>query len=413
MQSIELVKSEKECCGCGACYHSCPKNAISMEENEEGFIYPHINESICIDCGKCLRVCKFKETVWEKSWKETYAAHAKDTDLQESASGGLFASLAQSVLARGGLVYGCAMLYENRKLIPKHICITNQRELWKLKGSKYVQSELNNVYVDVRKKLEENILVLFSGTPCQVMGLKGYLQKDYYNLYTVEVVCHGVPSLQLFHDYLNYVEEQEKKKVIEFRFRDKSQGWKLHGKMVLEDEDGNRIEKYFEPEESSYYQMFLNSYTYRENCYSCPFASEYRQGDITIGDYWCIELVHPELMVENGGTIDETKGVSCLVINNEQGNQLIEEYGKGIIKWKSSYEKAAQYNAQLIYPSILKTEREEVFLHYKQEYGDIENWYQKRLAKIKLERKIRRLVPKIIKKKIKEYFVKLEALKGL
>lgn len=397
MKSIELIKSEKECCGCGACYHSCPKNAISMVENAQGFIYPQIDESICINCGKCLRVCKFKENTWKKSLKETYAAHAKDIELIESASGGVFSSLAQSVLVHGGLVYGCAMVYENDKLTPKHICINKLSELEQLKGSKYVQSELNNIYVDVRDKLEQNMDVLFSGTPCQVMGLKGYLQKDYDNLYTAEVVCHGVPSLRLFHDYLNYVEEYEKKKVIEFKFRDKSQGWKLHGKMVLEDENGNRIEKYFEPEESSYYQMFLNSYTYRENCYSCPFASEYRQGDITIGDYWCIDLVHPEYLIENGGKIDEKEGASCLIVNNDQGEKLIEKYGQGIEIWESSYEKASRYNAQLKQPSCMKDERTIVLKLQKQGYEKIEKWYQKRFVKIKLIRRLKAMIPEWIK----------------
>lgn len=402
MQSIELIKSAKECCGCGACYHSCNKNAISMVENAEGFIYPQIDQSICINCGKCLKVCKFKETKWKKSLKETYVAYAKNVDLLESASGGLFSSLAQTVLAQGGLVYGCAMIYDKEKLTPKHICISNQRELIKIKGSKYIQSELNNIYVDVRDKLEKNMDVLFSGTPCQVMGLKGYLQKDYDNLYTVEVICHGVPSVRLFHDYLNYVEEKEKKKVIEFKFRDKSQGWNLHGKMVLEDENGNKTEKFFEPEESSFYQMFLNSYTYRENCYNCPFASEYRQGDITIGDYWCIDIVHPEYLIENGGEIDEKKGASCLIINNQQGKQLIKKYGQGVERRESTYEQASRYNAQLREASHLKDERKTVLKLQKRGYEQIEKWYQKRLAKIRLIRKIKAIIPKKLKKFVRK-----------
>lgn len=401
MQSIDLVKSEKECCGCGACYHSCSKNAISMVENDEGFIYPQIDENLCINCGKCLKVCMFKGRVWKKTLGETYAAHATNIDLKESASGGLFTSLAESVLSEGGLVYGCAMLYENGELSPRHICISNQEELRKLKGSKYVQSELNDIYVDVRSKLEEKNIVLFSGTPCQIMGLKAYLQKDYQNLYTVEVVCHGVPSVQMFHRYISFVEEKEKKKVVEFKFRDKSQGWKLHGKMVLEDANGNKTERYFEPEESSYYQMFLNSYIYRENCYSCPFASEYRQGDITIGDYWCIDLVHPEYLIENGGKIDEKQGASCLIVNNEQGKQLIEKYGQDIEMWESAYEQAARYNAQLKQPSCMKKEREVVLKLQKQGYEKVEKWYQKRLAKIRFERKIRAMVPKWVKRYIR------------
>ena len=402
MQTIELIKSLKECCGCGACYHSCPKNAITITENEDGFVYPEINQNLCIDCGKCLRVCKFKNTTYEKSLKETYAAHAKNMDLSQSASGGLFASLAQSMLEYNGVVYGCAMLYENGKLVPKHICVGAQEDLIKLKSSKYVQSDLGNIFVDVKDKLENNINVLFSGTPCQIMGLRGYLQKKYDNLYTIELICHGVPSINLFHEYIESVEEKEGKKVVDFRFRDKSQGWKLHGKMVLEDENGVKQDKYFETEESSYYQMFLNSYTYRENCYKCPFASEYRQGDITIGDYWCIDLLHPELLIENGGKIDEKKGASCLVINNEQGKRLIEKFGQRIEKFQSTYEQASRYNAQLKQASMMKEERAVVLNLKKQGYREIEKWYQKRRAKIKFVRRIRAMVPKWAKSVVRK-----------
>ena len=405
MQSADLIGSLRECCGCGACANSCPKQAITMVENSDGFLYPNIDESKCINCGKCLQICNYKKGVWEKSLKETYAAFAKDTDLSQSASGGLFSSLAQSVLAQEGVAYGCAMLYENGELTPRHICVSDAEDLIKLKGSKYVQSNLDSIYVDVKEKLKTNIDVLFSGTPCQIMGLKAYLNKEYSNLYTIEVVCHGVPSVRMFHEYLAFVEDKEKKKVVEFKFRDKSQGWKLHGKMVLEDENGRRTEKFFEPEESSYYQMFLNSYTYRVNCYACPFASEYRQGDITIGDYWCIDLVHPEYLVEQGGKIDEARGASCLVINNEQGTRLIEKYGQAIERLQSTYELASRYNAQLKRASAMKEERERVFELKKQGYAQIEKWYQKRLAKIRLLRSIRAMIPKCFKKFVRRMFI--------
>lgn len=405
MRSVELIKSQKECCGCGACYHSCPMNAIIMKENEDGFIYPEIDETLCINCGKCLRACRFKDTTYENSLKETYVAHAKDTDLIQSASGGLFASFAQSAINQNGVVYGCAMLYEEGVLSPKHICVDKQENLVKLKGSKYVQSELGDIYLDVENRLQNNVDVVFSGTPCQIMGLKGYLQKEYGNLYTIEVICHGVPSVNLFHEYLAYIEEKEQKKIVDFKFRDKSQGWKLHGKMVLEDEKGLRTEKYFETEESSYYQMFLNSYTYRKNCYNCPFASEYRQGDLTIGDYWCIDHVHPEYLIENGGKIDEKKGASCLVINNEQGKKLVEKFGQGIEKFESTYEKAATYNAQLKQASKMKEERKIVLELKKQGYEQIEKWYQKRLSKIKFKRRIRIMVPKWVKKIVRKIFI--------
>lgn len=227
-----------------------------MEEDENGFDYPKIDESKCTECGKCLKVCSFEKK--EQSRKETYAAQAKDADLEENASGGIFTVLAQEVLKRKGIVYGCAMLYENQNLVIKHIGIDKIEELCKLKGSKYVQSNLENVYVEIKRHLEHNETVLFSGTPCQIAGLRGYLQRTYANLYTIEIICHGVPSAKLFQNYLGYIESKEGKKIAGFYFRDKSSGWKLYGKMILENRDGSQKERYFEPEESSYYQMFLN-----------------------------------------------------------------------------------------------------------------------------------------------------------
>lgn len=395
MKNIISEKNETNCCGCGACCKSCPRHAISMEEDENGFVYPRIDETKCTECGRCLKVCSFEKK--GKSWKETYAVQVKGINLAESASGGIFTGLAQEVLKRKGVVYGCAMLYENQNLAVRHIGIDKIEELCKLKGSKYVQSDLENVYVEIKEQLENNKTVLFSGTPCQIAGLKGYLQKTYINLYTIEIICHGVPSAKLFRNYLRYIESQIKKKIIGFHFRDKSSGWKLYGKMILENGDGSQEEIYFEPEESSYYQMFLNGYTYRKSCYYCPFASEYRQGDITIGDYWCIELVHPEYLTKFGGKLEEEKGISCLMINNEQGRDMIEKYGKNITKYESSYQQAAKYNAQLMHPSELKRQREKVINLQKQNYECVERWYQKRRNRIRLERKVRSMIPKRIK----------------
>jgi hypothetical protein len=165
-------------------------------------------------------------------------------------------------------------------------------------------------------------------------------------------------------------------------------------------ENGKKI--HFEPEESSYYQMFLNSYTYRENCYQCPYASDYRPGDITICDYWCVELVHPELLRENGGPLSHEAGVSCLIINNSKGRRLLEEFGSGIVKWESTYEKASKYNRQLIAPSQRKPEREMVLSLCRENYSKVDKWYHRRLRPIKIRRAIRAAVPRSVKNLIKK-----------
>ena len=394
-----MIKPTKiNCCGCGACAAICPKDAITMAPDEDGFVYPIIDGGKCVECGLCEKACAFQKGDTPESAKEVWAAVSGDTDVRQSASGGMFASFAQAVIADGGAVYGCAMEYEDGQLWPRHICVTEQQDLARLKGSKYVHSDLGDSFPDIRSRLEAGQTVLFSGTPCQVAGLRGYLRKDYENLYALDLICHGVPSGKLFRDYIAFEEKKRGAKITDFRFRDKSAGWKLHGAMILE--GGETVQ--FEPEESSYYQMFLNSYTYRENCYHCPYACDHRPGDITIGYFWCIELVHPELLMENGGPLDHEKGASCLIVNNDKGRALLARYGSGIRRWSSSYENASKYNRQLTAPSAMKPEREEALALSRLGYEQVERWYRRRLRPIKIKRAIRAAVPRSVKNLIKK-----------
>ena len=397
MKEKNLFQEKKECCGCGACMNICPRQAITMTADQYGFYYPEVNMDLCVDCHQCENVCVYQKAEKRTSWKETHVAVAINSDVRESASGGVFSGFARAVLEAGGVVYGCTLEQKNGMLYPRHICVSETSELIKLKGSKYIQSDLADTYQDVQKQLKEGKIVLFSGTPCQVAGLNGFLKKEYDNLYTLDIICHGVPSRQLFQDYIAFQEKETGKKIMDYRFRDKSSGWKLFGKMVYMDENGIKSERTFEPEESSYYQMFLDGYTYRENCYQCPYASDNRQGDITIGDYWCIDLVHPELLTENGGTLDESRGVSCMIVNREQGRKLLNQFGEGIRCWESTYEQASRYNRQLTSPSALKPERETVLSLYLEGYEKVEQWYQKRLKKIRLKRRIVAMVPRKVK----------------
>ena len=395
---MKLAQTKQSCCGCGGCARVCPKGAIAMTPDEDGFLYPVIDGEKCVECGLCEQVCAFGRGDAPESAKEVWAAVSADTDISQSASGGLFASLAQAVLASGGAVFGCAMEYEGGKLWPRHICVTEQADLIRLKGSKYVQSDLGDAYPRIRRLLDQGRTVLFSGTPCQTAGLKGYLRRDYENLYTLDLICHGVPSAKLFQDYIAFEEKRLGSPITSFRFRDKSAGWKLHGAMTLE--DGRTV--YFEPEASSYYQMFLNAYTYRENCYHCPYACDRRPGDITIGDFWCVELVHPELVTENGGGLDHEKGASCLIVNNERGRKLLEQFGRGIRRWPSTYEQAAKYNRQLTAPSDPKPQRREVLALSREGYEKAERWYRRRLRPIKIKRAIRGAIPRPVKDLLKK-----------
>ena len=393
---IELG-NKTNCCGCGACVTACPENALRFEPDENGFLYPSVNELLCIHCGLCSRVCAYQKKTARGSEKITYAADASGIKREYSASGGVFAGLAKSFLDSGGVVFGSVLKYVDGHLRIGHQSISQSEDLLLLQGSKYVQSAINQTYAEARDVLIQGKKVLFSGTPCQIAGLYGFLAKEYANLYTIDIVCHGVPSEQLFLDYIRHEEKKLNGKIVDFCFRDKSQGWKLHGKMTVVNRTGEAKALYFEPEESSYYQLFLNGYTYRENCYSCPYAGENRMGDLTLGDFWGIEIVQPELLKGNGGPLDEKEGISCLIVNTEKGQNLLRQ-SQNIRVLDSTFEKAQRYNGQLRSPSQLKPERETVLALYRAGYEKVEKWYKRRLAVVKARRSIRKAIPRPVKK---------------
>ena len=299
------------------------------------------------------------------------------------------------------------MNYEQEKLVTYHKRIDKCSEIIGLQGSKYVQSNMDNVYTKIKQDLSHNKKVLFSGTPCQVNAVKSYLSsvKEINNLYTIDIICHGVPSQKFFQDYIENYEKIIKGKIIKLKFRDKSEGWGLKGKITyISNKDNKTKEKIIFSHISSYYKLFLNSTIYRENCYTCKYAKKGRCGDITIGDYWGIERQHPEYMKENGGKIDSKKGISCILSNTEKGNELLNNYSNGIIKLESTFNKVECFNEQLKLPSKKNNNREKVLSIYKERgYVEVEKWFQKQIG---LKRylyyfwnKIPRKVQLVLKKK--------------
>lgn len=362
MNKITLFNDKKDCCGCGACVNKCPKQAISMQEDEYGFLYPVIDESKCIQCGMCLRVCGYQNEQMKQLVVDTFIAQTRNTDIKKSASGGVFASIAKQIIGAGGVVVGTALEYDNKILEPRYIMVDNLTDLEKLLGSKYVQSSTGNIYKVTKEYLDKGITVLFSGTPCQVDGLRSYLGKAYDNLFLIDIICHGVPSKKLFQDYIRFLEEKYSDKIIDFKFRDKTNGWGLTANAYTANAGNKLIPCYMSP----YYDMFLKSYTYRINCYSCKYANKHRVGDITIGDFWGVEIEHPEVLASNGGDVNEEQGVSCVIVNNVQGKELLNKFGFGLLLIKSDFEKAAKHNGQLNGPCALtKIKREKYLNVYK------------------------------------------------
>lgn len=224
-----ILQLGKSCCGCSGCEQICPKKCITIQPDSEGFLYPVVDESKCVDCGLCVKHCPIMTDAKRCDEPKVYAAKYKDrTSAFKSTSGGLFIPLAKEVLAKGGVVFGCAY---DENLVARHIAVSNESELYKLQSSKYVQSDTRGIYKQVKTLLADDKYVLFSGTGCQVAGLKTFLNKDCEKLLTVDIVCHGVPSPALFKNYVDYMGRKLGGKLTSYNFRSKEKrGWDLYYK---------------------------------------------------------------------------------------------------------------------------------------------------------------------------------------
>ena len=397
---MESVIDKKDCCGCALCFNICPTNAIEMVEDEFGFTYPKIDKNKCIECGLCKKKCiyssknkKLNEPI------ESYVASSKDNELiMKSASGGIFASLARRILQKNGVVYGATLKKVGKEFEVKHIRIENLEGIKEIQGSKYIQSDIRYIYKLIDEDLKKKKKVLFSGTPCQVDAVKQFFNKiNERQLFTIDIICHGVPNIKMFNDYIRVLEKKEKGLIDRFCFRDKTKSWGLYASFNLK-RKGKVYKKIKKSYELSFYQLFLDSEIYRKNCYYCPYAGGKRAGDITIGDYWEIEKEHPEYL----NLCDIKKGVSCILINTEQGKELFSMISNDVHCLKSEFSKVKKHNAQLEHPSILKENYEQILKLYKNNgYESIEKYYiKKNFIKI-LIKKIWYIIPEKIRKKLK------------
>lgn len=402
---MNLIENKKKCCGCAVCYNVCPKNAIEMKEDEYGFVYPYIDEDKCINCGLCKKMCGYQskdKQLYEP--KQVYAAQTKDNELiMKSASGGIFGELARNVVSNNGIVYGAAMTYEKDGVNVKHIRVDKIEDLVKLQGSKYVQSDICEIYTFIKEDLNNNKIVLFSGTPCQVYALRSYLEfKEYENLFMIDIICHGVPNNKMFNNYLNVFKKHEEEKVTEFKFRDKTKEWGLNATIKI-NKKGSIIKKRISAFDSSYYQLFLDSKIYRENCYECPYAQKNRIGDMTIGDYWKIEQEHKEYIED--GVLNLKKGISCIIVNNESGQILLNKFGENILKYSSTFEKVAANNLQLVKPSTMKNDRNEIMnIYISKGYKDVDKYYKKKSFIKRKIKKILYILPMNIRNKVRKLY---------
>lgn len=328
IQSVDKLK----CSGCHACKAICPEKCIDMRKNSEGFLYPEVDKDKCIDCNLCERICPILNMDGNSNIIETFAAINKNEDCRSnSSSGGVFSLFAEYILKNQGLVYGAIMSIDCKSVY--HFGIETTEELYKLRGSKYVQSVIGDIFVDIKQKLENGKKVLFSGTPCQVAGLKKYLSKNYSNLFLIDIICHGVPSEMLWQCYINYTEQKNKAKIKEVNFRYKQTTWQEYGIRKI---DYYGKSNYISKNEDAYMNMFLKNYCLRESCYNCS-TKKVRYADITLGDFWGIENIKPEM--------NDGKGTSAVIIRTKQGMEIWNAVRDELINSKVTYEDIVSHNS--------------------------------------------------------------------
>lgn len=316
---------KKDCNGCGTCALVCPKKCIKMEVDAGGFLYPVIDKSKCINCGKCRNLCSNCNEKNEKNEKAYLGINKSMEELAISSSGGIFFPLVKYVLKNQGIVFG--VIYNN-ELEVVHTYADNLEDCKKFCGSKYVRSDLGDSYIKVKEFLDKGKLVLFTGTTCQISGLKKYLNKDYNNLILCDVLCHANPSPKVFKLYVKNLENIKKKKVKNIHFRSKENGWD-NVIPIIEYEDGEK------EEENSYFEAFVKELINRPSCYACKFASKRRITDFTIADFWGIEKIEPSVNIKNG--------VSLFTVNSEKGKEILEYFKDDIMMKEVDYNKVENH----------------------------------------------------------------------
>lgn len=350
------IIDKKNCCGCNACVQHCPKSCVTMQEDEEGFLYPIVDQEACIDCGLCEKVCPVLNQGEERKPLQVYAANNPNEEIRmQSSSGGVFTLLAETIIQEGGVVFG-ARFNDDWEVI--HDYTETKEELAAFRGSKYVQSRIGDSYCQAEQFLKKGRKVLFTGTPCQIAGLNLFLRKEYGNLLTVDFICHGVPSPGVWKSYLeelialqgnrkNSVLSHSKPIILNsiwdisrIEFRNKRLGWKKYSfALTLSVPDGHGTKNTVllsEPyNENIFMKGFLADLYLRPSCYACPTKCLKSGSDITIGDYWGIQNVMPE--------IDDDKGICCLMVNTDKGGQLLSS--KEWVEYrKSDYSTVIKYN---------------------------------------------------------------------
>lgn len=363
---IEITDKTK-CCGCGACHNICPTNAISVRLDEEGFRYPIVNKELCAHCKKCVKICPVL-TNYKRNKNfncSFYGAYNKDKQVIKcSSSGGIFWPLAKYILDCGGTVYGVE-LGANFHL--RHNRAKNYEECQKFKKSKYLESDTNTTYKLAKEDLQAGLKVLYSGTPCQIAGLYSFLNKEYKNLYTCDVVCHGVPSRTVFNKYIDYINALHSARALSACWRDKQNGWRPN-RVSINFDNGKTLTT--TSMQTPYQNGFLSNLYLRPSCYECPWAALPRVGDISLADFWG----YKGKLNENNKNL----GLSAVIISSAKGKELLESIKDGLIIEKTTRKYLTFRSRHVHMPPAKNKQRAAFFKDFKEH--SFEFLYKKYIA---------------------------------
>lgn len=362
------ITDKRDCCGCSACAQICPQQCITMSEDGEGYSYPRVDKQACIGCGLCERVCPVMDPCEPVVPKVVYAAKNRDERVRlQSSSGGIFTPLAERVIGEGGVVFGAQFDQEWRVV---HSHTESVEGLAPMRGSKYVQSVIGRSYKLAEAFLKEGRKVLFCGTPCQIAGLNHFLRREYDNLLTVEVVCHGVPSPKVWREYLlervGNVANNPAGLISDISFRDKSAGWEEYGVRVGYAQqaaspqnggikgigDTTTRSEVTHHKEDPFMRSFLKDLNLRPSCYRCAARQGRSQADIALADYWGVRSLHEEIY--------DTKGVGLVILNSHKGVEYYNSICEEVEQCPSDYNRAIEHNPCIV-RSVAQPKRREDF----------------------------------------------------
>ena len=344
-----VINNKYKCCGCSACAQRCPKQCITLHSDEEGFLYPKVNLDNCIDCGLCEKVCPVLNQTEERLPLEVFAAKNPNEEIRmESSSGGIFTQLAEQIIDTGGVVFGVKW---NEHFEAVHAYTDTKEGLAVFRGSKYVQSQVGDTFKQTEHFLKEGRQILYSGTPCQIAALKLFLRKNYENLITVDVVCHGVPSPKIWREYLNSLQILD---ISSISHKDKTTGWRSYS-FSIKNKEGDFIYKE-RASQNKYLKAFVKNYILRPSCFACPSKAGKSKSDITLADYWGVEKIVPK--------IHDNKGISFVCINTPKGEKLFNQLNVELIQ--ADYYKSIPFNSCIIKSTTEPNDRQEFWMNYNE-----------------------------------------------